>query len=47
MQTALSNFGPQYFVTGIVSMGPEPCGTGLGVYTKVLAYMPYILDALK
>lgn len=46
MQIANSEFGPKYYLTGIVSMGPMECGVGLGVYTKITAHMTAILDAL-
>lgn len=47
MQIANSEFGPRYYITGIVSLGPEQCGSGLGVYTKITAHMPAILDTLR
>lgn len=47
MQVASTDNGPRYYLTGVVSMGPERCGAGIGVYTGVSAHMMYILDRLN
>lgn len=38
-----------WFVTGIVSFGPSPCGLQgwPGVYTKVSEYVPWIISKLR
>eukprot|EP00095_Tigriopus_kingsejongensis_P010034 maker-scaffold231_size243715-snap-gene-1.37 protein:Tk10034 transcript:maker-scaffold231_size243715-snap-gene-1.37-mRNA-1 annotation:"serine protease easter precursor" len=43
-----SPFDP-WFQAGIVSFGPNNCGTNLqpGVYTKISAYLPWIIENLK
>lgn len=46
MQLANSEHGPRYYLVGIVSFGPIICGTAPGVYTRVTAYMPFVLDGM-
>lgn len=43
-----SENGPRYFLFGVVSFGVEECGSkGVpAVYTRVTAYMEWILDSL-
>lgn len=38
-----------YYVFGIVSFGPTPCGLQgwPGVYTRVTEYVPWIISKLK
>lgn len=48
MQVSDITYGdPRYYMTGIVSFGPEDCGFGMGVYTRMTAHMNYILDRLE
>ncbi|CAB3380270.1 Hypothetical predicted protein [Cloeon dipterum] len=39
----------KWFVTGVVSYGPENCGTQNlpGIYTRVTSFLPWILDNLE
>lgn len=46
MQVANSVSGPRYYLVGLVSYGTLKCGDGIGVYTKLTAYMPTILELL-
>lgn len=38
-----------YYVLGIVSFGPSPCGMEgwPGVYTRITKYVPWIITKLK
>ncbi|KAB0800606.1 hypothetical protein PPYR_06346 [Photinus pyralis] len=44
-----TEFDQIYFITGIVSFGPSNCGLQdwPGVYTKVVDYIPWIINKLK
>lgn len=46
MQLADSENGPRYYIVGIVSYGHRICGIAPAIYTKVSAYMKFILDAM-
>lgn len=47
MQIANSEYGLRYYLVGIVSYGHRQCGIAPAVYTKVSAYMSFILDEMN
>lgn len=47
MQVGNSDHGPRYYLNGIVSYGHNNCGRAPAVYTRVTAYMQFILDAME
>ncbi|KAK9721049.1 Regulatory CLIP domain of proteinase [Popillia japonica] len=49
MKTITVNGSMNYYVLGVVSFGPSPCGMEgwPGVYTRVTKYVPWIISKLK
>lgn len=49
MRQQLSGIGPYFFLAGIVSFGPSPCGleNWPGVYTRVDSYTDWILSHMR
>lgn len=47
MQIANSEYGPRYYLVGIVSYGDVECGKSPAVYTNVSAFMPFVLSGMK
>lgn len=47
MQVGNSEHGPRYYLNGIVSYGHNNCGRAPAVYTRVTAYLQFILDAME
>lgn len=47
MQIALSEYGPRYYLVGVVSFGHKLCGTAPAVYSRVNSHMPFILDTIE
>lgn len=47
MSVANTEYGPRYFLVGIVSFGAYKCGETPAVYTNVTAFMPFILNSMR
>lgn len=47
MQIALGEYGPRYYLVGVVSYGHKICGIAPAVYSNVNTHMPFILNTIK
>lgn len=43
----LSDNVRRFYLLGLVSYGPENCGSGPGVYTKVASFLNWVLDRVS
>lgn len=47
MQVLQGDYGPRYYLSGIVSIGDPICGAGPAIYTRISSYLHFILESMS